>query len=32
MEALEGQDAQEDSTIMVHLTTYLLTLDEQYDR
>ena len=31
MEALQGQDAQEDSPIVVHLTTYLLALDEQYD-
>ena len=32
MEALQGQDAQEDSPTMVHLTMYLLALDEQYDR
>ena len=32
MEALQGQDAQEDISTMVHLTTYLLALDEQYDR
>ena len=32
MEALQGQEAQEDSPTMVHLTTYLLALDEQYDR
>ena len=32
MEALQGRDAQEDSPTMVHLTTYLLALDEQYDR
>ena len=32
MEALQGQDVQEDSPTMVHLTTYLLALDEQYDR
>ena len=32
MEALQGQDAQEDSPTVVHLTTYLLALDEQYDR
>ena len=32
MEALQGQDVQEDSPTMVHLTTYLLDLDEQYDR
>ena len=32
MEALQGQDAQEDSPTVVHLTTYLLVLDEQYDR
>ena len=31
MEALQGQDAQEDSPTVVHLTTYLLALDEQYD-
>ena len=32
MKALQGRDAQEDSPIVVHLTTYLLTLDEQYDQ
>ena len=32
MEALQGQAMQEDSPIAVHLTTYLLALDEQYDR
>ena len=32
MEALQGRDAQEDSPTMVHLTMYLLALDEQYDR
>ena len=32
MEALQGRDAQEDSPTMVHLTTYMLALDEQYDR
>ena len=32
MEALQGRDAQEDSPTRVHLTTYLLALDEQYDR
>ena len=32
MEALQGRDVQEDSPTMVHLTTYLLALDEQYDR
>jgi hypothetical protein len=32
MEALQGQDMQEDNPTMVHLTTYLLALDEQYDR
>ena len=32
MEALLGWDAQEDSPTMVHLTTYLLALDEQYDQ
>ena len=28
MEALQGQDAQEDSPNMVHLTMYLIALDE----
>ena len=32
MEALQGRDVQEDSPTMVHLTIYLLALDEQYDR
>ena len=32
MEALQGRESQEDSPTMVHLTTYLLALDEQYDR
>ena len=32
MEALQGWDAQEGSPTMLHLTTYLLTLDVQYDR
>ena len=32
MEALQGWDAQEDSPTVVHLTAYLLALDEQYDR
>jgi hypothetical protein len=32
MEALLGQDAQEDNPTVVHLTLYLLALDEQYDR
>ena len=32
MEALQGREVQEDSLTMVHLTTYLLALDEQYDR
>jgi hypothetical protein len=32
MEALRGQDVQEDNPTVVHLTTYLLALDEQYDR
>ena len=32
MEALQGRDAQEDSPTAVHLTTYLLALDEQYDQ
>jgi erythromycin esterase-like protein len=31
MEALLGQDMQEDNLTVVHLTTYLLALDEQYD-
>ena len=31
MEALQGWDAQEDSPTVVHLTTYMLALDEQYD-
>ena len=31
MEALQGHEAQEDSPTLVHLTTYLLALDEQYD-
>ena len=31
MEVLQGRDVQEDSPTMVHLTTYLLALDEQYD-
>jgi hypothetical protein len=32
MEALQGPDVQEDNPTVVHLTTYLLALDEQYDR
>ena len=32
MKALQGRDTQEDSPTRVHLTTYLLALDEQYDR
>ena len=32
MEALQGREAQEDSPTVVHLTMYLFTLDEQYDR
>ena len=32
MEALQGWDAQEDSPTTMHLTMYLLALDEQYDR
>ena len=32
IEALQGQDVQEDSPTVVHLTTYLLALDEQYDQ
>ena len=32
MEALQGRDAQEDSPTAVHLTMYLLALDEQYDQ
>jgi hypothetical protein len=31
MEALLGRDVQEDNLTMVHLTMYLLALDEQYD-
>ena len=31
MEAWQGRNAQEDSPTVVHLTTYLLALDEQYD-
>jgi hypothetical protein len=29
---LQGQDVQEDNPTVVHLTTYLLALDEQYDQ
>jgi hypothetical protein len=32
MEALHGLDVQEDNPTLVHLTSYLLALDEQYDR
>ena len=32
MEALQGRDVQEDSPTVVHLTMYLLALDEQYDQ
>jgi hypothetical protein len=32
MEALQGRDVQEDNPTVVHLTMYLLALDEQYDR
>jgi hypothetical protein len=32
METLLGQDVQEGNPTVVHLTTYLLALDEQYDR
>ena len=32
MEALQGRNVQEDSPTMVHLTAYLLALDEQYDQ
>jgi hypothetical protein len=32
MEALLGQDVQKDNPTVVHLTSYLLALDEQYDR
>ena len=32
MEALQGWDAQEDSPTVVHLTMYLIALDEQYDQ
>jgi hypothetical protein len=31
IEALQGWDVQEDNPTVVHLTTYLLALDEQYD-
>ena len=31
MEVLQGRDVQEDSPTAVHLTMYLLALDEQYD-
>ena len=31
MEVLQGRDAQEDNPAMVHLTMYLLALDEQYN-
>jgi hypothetical protein len=32
MEALLGQDVQEDNPTVVHLTSYLFALDEQYNR
>jgi hypothetical protein len=32
MEALQGPDVQEDNPTLVHLASYLLALDEQYDR
>jgi hypothetical protein len=32
MEALQGRNVQEDNPTVVHQTTYLLSLDEQYDR
>jgi hypothetical protein len=32
MEALLGQDVEEDNPTVVHLTTYLIALDEQYDQ
>jgi hypothetical protein len=32
MEGLLGRDMQEDNPTVVHLTTYLLALDEQYDQ
>ena len=32
MEALQGRDVQEDNPTVVHLTMYLLALDEQYDQ
>jgi hypothetical protein len=32
MEALQGLDVQEDNPTLVHLTSYLLALDERYDR
>ena len=31
MEALQGRDVQKDIPTVVHLTRYLLALDEQYD-
>ena len=31
MEALQGWDEQEDNPTVVHLTAYLLALNEQYD-
>jgi hypothetical protein len=32
MEALQGQDVQEDNPTVMHMTMYLLALDVQYDR
>jgi hypothetical protein len=32
MEALRGRDMQEDNLTVVHMTTYLLALDELHDR
>jgi aminoglycoside N3'-acetyltransferase len=32
MEALQGLGVQKDNPTLVHLTSYLLALDEQYDR
>jgi hypothetical protein len=32
METLLGQDVQENNPTVVHLTAYLLALNEQYDR
>jgi hypothetical protein len=32
MKALQGSNAQEDNPTLVHLATYSLALDEQYDQ